>query len=136
MSSESVVIPLGWLLILVNMSLSLCLYFVCCCSVTKSCLTLQPHGLHASPEASPSFTISWSLLKLIESVILSIHLILNWPPLLLSIAKSFLIVLIFSKNKLLSHLFSLLFFIWKSYWFLFLCLFPPLLLWVYYFLFF
>ena len=48
----------------------------CCCSVGKSCPTLWPHGLqHAS---SLSFTISWSLFKLmsIESVMLSSHLIL------------------------------------------------------------
>ena len=47
--------------------------------------SLQPHGLHAAHQASLSFTISWSLLKLmsIEFVILSNHLILCCPLLLL-----------------------------------------------------
>ena len=46
---------------------------------------MQPHGLHAAHQASLSFTISWSLLKLmsIEFVILSNHLILCCPLLLL-----------------------------------------------------
>ena len=48
----------------------------CSCSVTKLCLTLQPHEL--SSQASLSFTISWSLLSPmpIELVMLSSHLIL------------------------------------------------------------
>ena len=47
--------------------------------------SLQPHGLHAAHQASLSFTISWSLLKLmsIELVILSNHLILCCPLFLL-----------------------------------------------------
>ena len=47
--------------------------------------SLQPHGLHAAHQASLSFTISLSLLKLmsIEFVILSNHLILCCPLLLL-----------------------------------------------------
>ena len=47
--------------------------------------SLQPHGLTAAHQASPSFTISWSLLKLvsIESVTPSNHLILCRPLLLL-----------------------------------------------------
>ena len=54
----------------------------CCCSVTKSCLTLRTHEL--------SFTISWSLLKFmcIEWVMLSKHLILCQPLLRLSIFSS------------------------------------------------
>ena len=57
---------------------------ICCCSVTKSCPTLQPHELQPTT-ASLSFTISWSLLKLmsIESLMLSNHLILCRPLLLL-----------------------------------------------------
>ena len=53
------------------------------CSVTSDCL--QPHGLTAACQASLSFTISWSLLKLIsiESVMPSNHLILFHPLLLL-----------------------------------------------------
>ena len=43
--------------------------------------SLWPHGLHAAHQASLSFTVSWSLLKLmsIELVILSNHLILCCP---------------------------------------------------------
>ena len=46
----------------------------CCCSVAKSSLTLQIHEL----QASLSFTVSWSLLKLMstELVMTSDHLIL------------------------------------------------------------
>ena len=53
-----------------------------CCSVAKSCLTLWPHGL--STQASLSFIISWSLLRLmsIESVMPSNLLILCCPLLL------------------------------------------------------
>ena len=50
---------------------------LCCCSVTKSCSTLcDPMG--CSRPGSQSFTISWSVLKLmsIESVMPSNHLIL------------------------------------------------------------
>ena len=55
----------------------------CCCSVAKSCQTLcHPMGFH---QASLSFTISWSLLKLmsIKLVMPSNHLILCRPLLLL-----------------------------------------------------
>ena len=48
-----------------------------CCSVPKSCPTLQPHRLqHARPICRPPF--SWSLFKFrsIESMMLSNHLIL------------------------------------------------------------
>ena len=38
---------------------------ICCCSVTQSCLTLQPHGLQHHP-ASLSFTNSLSLLKIMS----------------------------------------------------------------------
>ena len=56
----------------------------CYCSVTQSCLTLQPHGLQ--PARLPfSFTISQSLLKLmsIELVMPFNHLVLCRPLLLL-----------------------------------------------------
>ena len=55
----------------------------CCCSDSESCLTLNPWT--AARQASLSFTVSWSLLKLmsIESVMLSSHLILCRPLLLL-----------------------------------------------------
>ena len=47
--------------------------------------SLRPHELHAAHQASLSFTISWSLLKLmsIEPVMTSSHLILCLPLLLL-----------------------------------------------------
>jgi len=57
----------------------------CCCSVIQPCLTFwNPHGLQHC-QASLSFTISWSLLKLmsIESVMPSDHLVLCRPLLLL-----------------------------------------------------
>ena len=55
-----------------------------CCSVTKLCLTLQPHGLQHTrllcPSPSPEFT---QILTSTESVIPSNHLILCCPLLLL-----------------------------------------------------
>ena len=56
-------------------------YFSCCCSVTKSC----PTFCNDSMPDFLSFTIPWSLLKLvsIESVMLPNHLILWCPHLLL-----------------------------------------------------
>ena len=47
--------------------------------------SLQPHGLRAAHQSSLSFTISWSLLKLmsIELVVLPNHLIICCPLLLL-----------------------------------------------------
>ena len=52
----------------------------CCCSVAKLCLTLC-NSMNCSSWASLSFTISWSLCKLmfIESMIPSNHLILVVP---------------------------------------------------------
>ena len=57
----------------------------CCCSVAKSCLTVCD-PMNCSTPGSPSFTISWSSLKLmsIESVMPSNYLILCSPLLLLS----------------------------------------------------
>ena len=56
-------------------------YATCCCPVAKSYPTLWPHVLHAAHQASLSFTISLSLLKLmsIESAMPSNHLILCCP---------------------------------------------------------
>ena len=61
-------------------ALEACCY---CCSVAQSCLFATPWT--AACQASPSFTISWSLLKLmsIELVVLSSHLILCCPLFLL-----------------------------------------------------
>ena len=57
---------------------------ICCCSVTRSCLTLC-HPMTAVHQASLSFTISRSLLKLMStvSVMPSKHLVLCRPLLLL-----------------------------------------------------
>ena len=57
----------------------------CCCSIAQSCLTLCD-PIIAVCQASLSFTISWSLLKLMstESVMPSNRLILCHPLLLLS----------------------------------------------------
>ena len=60
-------------------------YFIySCCSVTKSCPTLCD-SMDRAHQASLTFTISWSLLKLmsIESVMPSSHFILCHPLLLL-----------------------------------------------------
>ena len=56
----------------------------CCCSVTQSCLTIVAPWT-AARQASLSFTISWSLLKLmsIELVMPSNHLIFSHSLLLL-----------------------------------------------------
>ena len=53
-----------------------------CCSVTKSCLILWPYGLQHA-RVFISFTMSWNLLRFIESVILSSYLILCCPFLLM-----------------------------------------------------
>ena len=57
---------------------------LCCCSVSQSCPTLCG-PMDCTCQASLSFTISWSLLKLIsfESVMPSNHLVLCRPLLLL-----------------------------------------------------
>ena len=70
--------------------------------------SLQPHGLNAAHKASLSFTISWSLLKLmsIELVILSKHLHLCLPLLLPSVFSS---IKVFS-NELAFHI------RWPKYW--------------------
>ena len=64
---------------------------LCCCSITKLCLTLCDPWT-AAHQASLSFTVSWSLLKLrfIESVMPSNYLILGRPfssPLALNLSQ-------------------------------------------------
>ena len=80
-----------------------------CCSVTKSCPTLCDPRLPCSTQASLSFIISQSLLKLMstESVILSNRLILCCPLLLL--LPIFPNIRIFS-NELALHI------RWSKYW--------------------
>ena len=76
------------------------IYIYSCCSVTKSCPTLCDPWI-AAHQASLSFTISQSLLKLmtIESVMPSNHLILCYPLLLLpSIFPS---IMVFSNESVL-----------------------------------
>ena len=76
------------------------------CSVTSD--SLQPHGLHAR-QTSLSFTISWSLLKLmsIESMMPSNHLILCHPLLWLrSVSPS--ISVFYSESALRIR--------WPKYW--------------------
>ena len=70
--------------------------FCCCCSVPQSCPTLC-HLWTAACQTSLSFTISWSLLKLISfvSMMPSNHLILC-PPL-------FLLPLIFPSIRVFSN---------------------------------
>ena len=79
----------------------------CCCSVTKSCLTLCD-PVDYSTQASLAFTISWSLLKLmsIESVMPSNHLILC---LLLLPPSIFSSIRVFSNESAL-HI------RWPKYW--------------------
>ena len=80
----------------------------CCCSVLQSCLTLCS-PINCSTQASLSFTISWSLLKLmsIESVVPSNHPILCHPLLLLPA--------VFPRIRVLSNESALLI-RWPKYW--------------------
>ena len=85
------------------------LFYSCCCSVAKSCLTLQFYGLQHARLLSLSFTIPRSLLKLmsIESMMPSNHLILCHPLLfLLSIFSS---IRVFSNELVLRIR-------WPKYW--------------------
>ena len=83
--------------------------YCCCCSVAKSCLTLQFYGLQHTRLLSLSFTISQSLLKLMsyESVMPSDHLILCQPLLLLTSS--------FPKIRVFSNM-STLCIKWPKYW--------------------
>ena len=78
----------------------------CCCSVTKSCLTLWDPINYSMP-ASLSFTISWSLLKLMstESLMPPYHLLCH-PLLLISIFPS---IRVFSNELALCLR-------WPKYW--------------------
>ena len=81
----------------------------CCCSVSKSCLILCGTPWTAAHQASLSFTISWSLLKLksIELMMSSSYLILCRPLLLLpSIFPSISVL----TNELVLHI------RWPKYW--------------------
>ena len=71
--------------------------------------SLQPHGLHAAPQASLSITNSQNLLKLmsIKSLMPYNHLILCCPLLLLP--SIFLSIRVLSKE-------SALFIRWSKYW--------------------
>ena len=81
----------------------------CCCSVGQSCLTLCDPMDCAAHQASPSFTISWSFVKLmsVELVMPSNHLILCRPLLLLPS--------IFPSNRVFFSA-SALFIRWPKYW--------------------
>ena len=80
----------------------------CCCSVPQSCLTLC-HPITTARQASLSFAISWSLLKLmpIESVMPSNRLILCHPLLLLPA--------VFPRRRVFSKESALLL-RWPKYW--------------------
>ena len=82
-------------------------WMFCCYSVTQSCLTLY-HPWTAAHQAFLSFTISWSLLKLmsIEFIMPSNHLILCHPLLLPSIFPS---IRVFPNESVL-HI------RWPKYW--------------------
>ena len=93
----------------INLNLTCCLFVQSLNSLTVESDALLPHGLHAAPQASLFFTISWSLLKLtsIESVMPSHHLILCCPLLLMpSIFPS--ISVIFDEQALHIR--------WSKYW--------------------
>ena len=81
----------------------------CCCLVAQSCLTLFVTLWTAPCQASLSITNSWSLLKLmcIDSVVLSNHLILCHPLLLLPLI--FPSIIVFSNE-------SVLLIRWPKYW--------------------
>ena len=85
------------------------LFLFCCCSVAKSCLTLQFYGLQHARLLSLSFTISQSLLKLmsIESVRPSDRFILCQPLLLLT--SSFPKIRVFANTSALCIR-------WPKYW--------------------
>ena len=78
---------------------------LCCCSVARSCLTLCP--MAAARQASLSFTISWSLLKLmsIELMMSCNHLILC--PSLLLLPSVFPSTRVFSNESVLRISFSI-----------------------------
>ena len=80
----------------------------CCCSVTQSCPTLCDQ-MDAACQASSSFTISQSLLKLmsIESMMSSNHFILHQP--------LHLLPPIFPSIKVFSNEFAL-YIRWPKYW--------------------
>ena len=81
---------------------------ICCYSVSKSCPTIcNPQTVAC--QVSLSFTISWSLLKLmsIESLMLSNHLVLCHPFLLLP--SVFPSILVFSNESILCIR-------WPKYW--------------------
>ena len=80
---------------------------LCCCSVAQSCLSLWPHGL--AHQASMSFTISQSLLKLmsIQLVMPSNHLLLCHP--LLFLSSNFPSIRVFSSDLGLCVT-------WQKYW--------------------
>ena len=82
--------------------------FHCCCSATQSCLTVCDPWT-AGCQASLSFTISWSLLKLmsIELVMPSNHLILCQP--LLVWPSIFPSIRVFSRELVLRIT-------WPKYW--------------------
>ena len=79
----------------------------CSCSITKLCPTLRPHELQHARLLS--FTISWSLLKLMffELMMPSNHLILCCPLLLLPS--------VFPSNRVFSNE-STLHIRWPNYW--------------------
>ena len=79
----------------------------CCCSAAKSCLTLC-NSMNWSTQASLSFTIFWSLCKLmsIESVMLSNHFILCCSLLLSSVFPN---IRVFSNESVLRIR-------WPKYW--------------------
>ena len=84
------------------------LLFSCRCSVAKPCMTLC-NPLDSAHQASLSFTVSWSLLKLmsIESVMLYNHLILCCP--LLFLPPHFYSMKVFSSESALCMR-------WPQYW--------------------
>ena len=87
----------------------ICLFLTnCCCLVAQSCLTLCDPWT-AACQASLSFTISWSLLKLmsIELIMPSNHLILCYPLLLLP--SIFTSIRVFSNKLALCSR-------WPKYW--------------------
>ena len=78
-----------------------------CCSVTKSCLTLQPHWLHHARLLSPPLSLSLLKFMSIELVMLSNHLILYCPLLLLP--SIILSIRVFSSESTLCIR-------WPKYW--------------------
>ena len=96
------------LFLLLHFGASAVIFFCCCCSVTKFCLTLQPHELQHTRLPCPS--LSPSLLKLIKPPSFSYAIQPSHP-----LSPLFLLPSIFLSIRVLSND-SALRIRWPNYW--------------------